>query len=79
VKISPSSLSEIEVALKAYINTVLATDLSAASQGIYTDHASNFVRWMKGEFNPGARANPYPLKRKKDPVVNAFNPEGSEK
>lgn len=71
--ISASALSEVESALKEYGDAVLASDLSAASQGIYLDHASNFVRWLRGEFNPGARKNPYPLKVKKDFVVHGFN------
>jgi hypothetical protein len=74
VSLSRSALSEIESALKEYGDAVLASDLSATSQGIYIDHATNFVRWIKGEFQPGARKNPYPLKRKTDLVVHGFNP-----
>lgn len=60
---SPSTLSEIESALKEYCNIVLTSDLSGASQAIYIDQANNFVRWLKGEFVPGARVNPFPMKR----------------
>lgn len=74
MNLSTSMLSEIESALKQYGDAVLASDLSATSQGIYIDHATNFVRWIKGEFQPGARKNPYPLKRKPDLVVHGFNP-----
>jgi len=62
--LSASALSEIDAALKEYCSVVLASDLSAASQAIYIDQAASFVRWLKGEFIPGARVNPFPLKRK---------------
>jgi len=62
------ALSEIDSALKEYCNVVLASDLSAASQAIYIDQASNFVRWLRREFTSGARVNPFPLKRKKIPA-----------
>lgn len=62
--VTPSALVEIESALKQYCNAVLASDLSLGSQAIYVDHADNFVRWIKGEFEPGALAR-HPLKRKK--------------
>lgn len=70
--VSPVTVSEIEAALGAYGDAVLASDLSATSQGIYLVHATNFVRWIKGEFQPGAYKNPYAL-RKKDIVVHGFN------
>ena len=63
--LAPSTLSEIDSALKEYCSVVLASDLSAASQAIYIDHATSFVRWLKGEFDPGARVNAFPMKRKK--------------
>lgn len=67
--LSPSTLSEIDAALKEYCKAVLGSDLSAASQGIYIDHATNFVRWTHGQFDPGSRVNAFPVKRRKpDPV-----------
>jgi hypothetical protein len=62
--LSSSLLSEIDSALKEYCSVVLASDLSAASQAIYIDYATNFVRWMKGEFAPGSRVNPFLLEKK---------------
>jgi hypothetical protein len=41
---SQVTLSEIDAALKEYSNAVLTSELSASSQSIYIDHASNFVR-----------------------------------
>lgn len=75
MNISASALSEIESALKEYGDAVLASDLNPTSQGIYLDHAADFVRWIRGEFQPGAYKNAYALKRKKDVVVQGFNPE----
>jgi hypothetical protein len=47
------------------------SELSEASKGIYMDQAENFVRWLTGDFNPGSRKEPYPIKkRKKDSVAS---------
>jgi hypothetical protein len=78
MRLSKSALTEVEGALRQYCDAVLASELSAASQAIYIDQATSFVRWLKDEYTPGARANPYLLKRKKDPAAHAFNPEASE-
>lgn len=69
MQVSKTALSEVEAALKEYCAEVMASDLSAASQAIYIDQASNFVRWVNGEFTPGSRLNPYPLKRKSPTTV----------
>jgi hypothetical protein len=61
---SQVTLSEIDAALKEYCNAVLTSELSASSQSVYIDHANNFVRWLHGDFEPGSRVNPHPLKRK---------------
>ena len=66
--LSPATLAEIESALQEYCNIVLTSDLSAASQAIYIDQADNFVRWLKGEFVPGAHANPFPAKRTRSSI-----------
>jgi hypothetical protein len=62
MRVSPSAISEIDRALKEYCHVVLASELSATSQDVYIYHADNFVRWLKGEFDPGVRVNPHPLK-----------------
>ena len=76
--VSASTLSEVEQALEQYSNSVLDADLSDYSKDVYINHADNFVRWLKGDFVPGARVNPYRLKRNKDLPVHAFNPEAIE-
>jgi hypothetical protein len=62
--ISPSTLAEIESALKDYCSDVLSTDLTPYTQNLYIDNATNFVRWLRGEFHPGARKNPYQARTK---------------
>jgi hypothetical protein len=69
-RITPTALTEVQAALKAYCTAVETSDLSQASQGIYMDMAENFVRWMKGDFNPGSRKAPYAIKRKEDTVAS---------
>lgn len=66
---TPDMLTQIESALKEYCEIVMASDLTLRSQEAYIDHATNFVRWLRGEFDPGARKNPYPLRRKPSAVA----------
>lgn len=79
MEISKSALTEVESALKQYRDVVLKSELSPASQAIYIDHATNFVRWVKGEYIPGARVDPFPLRRKRNLPVHAFNPDAATK
>lgn len=67
--LSFTTIREVKSVLEEYCAVVLASDLSPASQGIYINHASFFVRWLAGEFDPGARKNPYPLRRKANIVA----------
>lgn len=53
-KETPSKLG-IESKLKAYIEEVNATDLRETTKQTYITHATNFVRWINGDFEPGAR------------------------
>jgi hypothetical protein len=69
-RISTPALSEVQTALKAYYSAVEASELSQSSQATYMDMAENFVRWLKGDFNPGSRKAPYSLKRKKDTIAS---------
>ena len=54
-KVSSRALCEIEAALKEYENEVNATNLAKNSKETYLSHANHFVRWLKGEFEPGER------------------------
>lgn len=53
-KISADALHEVEAALKVYADEVFATDLAGLTKDTYTTHSRNFVRWLKGAFNPGS-------------------------
>ena len=52
-------MSELETAWKDYRVAVAASDLSESSQATYTDMANNFMRWLRGDFDPGSRKAPY--------------------
>lgn len=56
---SASAMAEIEAAWQEYRAAVAASDLSEGSQATYIDMANNFVRWLRGDFDPGSRKAPY--------------------
>jgi hypothetical protein len=56
-------MAEVEAALKGYRMAVLDSDLKMSSQGSYIDKAEYFVEWMKGEFEPGVRKEPYRMRK----------------
>jgi hypothetical protein len=64
-QLSTAALFEVEAALKAYYAAVETSDLTQSSQATYIDMANNFVRWLRGDFNPGSRKEPYRAKRAK--------------
>jgi hypothetical protein len=64
-RISTAALFEIQAAFRSYCSAVEASDLSENSQATYMDMASNFVRWLKGDFDPGSRLAPYKVRKKK--------------
>ncbi len=64
-QVSTTALCEVETALKAYYAAVETSDLTQSSQATYIDMANNFVRWLRGDFNPGSRKEPYRAKRTK--------------
>ena len=68
-RISLAALSEVESAFKDYYSVVEASDLAQSSQATYIDHARGFVRWLKGDFDPGSRKAPY----RKPPQSNIEN------
>jgi hypothetical protein len=57
-RISSTTLAEVRDALREYCAVVERSGLSLSSQATYIDMANNFVRWMSGDFNPGARNGP---------------------
>ena len=64
-QLSTTALFEVETALKAYYAAVETSDLTQSSQATYIDMANNFVRWLRGDFNPGSRKEPYRAKKTK--------------
>ena len=55
IKVTPSALSELEDALEQYQRACAASGLAPRAQETYTRYASMFVRWVKDDFEPGAR------------------------
>jgi len=64
-RISTATLFEVQAALRSYCATVETSDLSESSQAIYINMADNFVRWLKGDFDPGSGLAPYKVPKKK--------------
>jgi hypothetical protein len=64
--ISPTTLSEVQAAFREYCSIIERSDLSPHSQATYIDMAGNFVRWMRGDFNPGSRLAPYVKPKKSE-------------
>ena len=50
----PEGVEAVEAALKRYEKEIRASKLQINAQQTYLLHAKNFVRWLKGEFTPGA-------------------------
>ena len=61
------AMVELENAWKDYCAAVEASDLSESSQATYIDMANNFVRWVRGSFDPGSRKAPYRVDRAQAP------------
>jgi hypothetical protein len=55
MKVSANTLREVEEALDRYRKEVVAAKLARATEKTYLLHSENFVRWLKDEFEPGAR------------------------
>jgi hypothetical protein len=64
-RISTATLFEVQTALRSYCAAVETSDLRAHSQATYINGADNFVRWLKGDFDPGSRVAPYRPRKKK--------------
>ena len=76
-RVTAAAMSEIETALKGYYTAVEASDLALSSQATYIDMANNFVRWLRGEFDPGSRVAPYRvvIDRPKPPTLHTSSPD----
>ena len=64
LKVTPSALAEIEVALEEYKAEIGRTNMTDSTQATYLLHADQFVRWLQDKFVPGERvANRTPRPR----------------
>ena len=55
-----SCMEQVERCLEQYRQEVEETELTPSTKRTYIVHATNFVRWMKHDFHPGAGRRPYP-------------------
>ena len=51
--IKSETLAEIDAALERYFREVESKQLALTTKATYKLHASNFVRWLHGDFEPG--------------------------
>jgi uncharacterized protein with HEPN domain len=54
-RLSPEVIQQVRAALQEYEREVEAANLARTTKDTYLLHASNFVRWLAGEFTPGSR------------------------
>ena len=52
-KVTDDALRKVEEAFDAYVIDLEASSLSRSSKDSYTFHGRSFVRWLKGEYEPG--------------------------
>lgn len=50
-------ISHVREAFEDYRAEVEASNLAPASKGTYLRHAETFVRWIEGDFVPGAQVS----------------------
>ena len=54
-RIRPDCLRQVNDALERYREEVAASNLAPDTKKTYLRHAETFVRWLGGDFEPGAR------------------------
>ena len=54
MQVKGKTLADVEKALKKYEQVVEEAPLAPSSKRTYVLHAHHFVRWLKGDFEPGA-------------------------
>jgi len=55
MRVSNNTLEEIESALREYEKEVELSNMTPSAKQTHLLRAENFVKWLKGEFTPGAR------------------------
>jgi len=53
--VSSKTFEDVEAALREYEEEVRASNMTPSTKATYLRHAEHFVRWLKGDFVPGAR------------------------
>lgn len=53
-RVSQPCLKQVREALETYAEKVEASKLSPSTKQTYLRHAETFVRWLEGDFEPGA-------------------------
>ena len=53
-KVSDHTLRTVEEAFEAYLSDLEASPLSGATKKSYAFHGRSFVRWLQGDYEPGA-------------------------
>ena len=53
MQIRSHCLGEVNAALERYREEVEAAKLARATKNTYLRHAETFVRWLRGDFEPG--------------------------
>jgi hypothetical protein len=64
--VTPNALTEMKAALSEYCDALLASPLSEGVQRQYIDQATNFIRWIEGDYIPGYYLDPRPSRHKYD-------------
>jgi len=55
VELTAREVQKLDELLQEYIDTVENSLMTPSSQRTYIDQAQMFVRWVKGDFEPGER------------------------
>ena len=53
-RVSKPCLKQVREALATYTEEVEASELMPSTKRTYLRHAETFVRWLEGDFEPGA-------------------------
>jgi hypothetical protein len=67
-RLSDEAMIAVKLALHDYYNALEDSDLSEGSKGMYGDFADCLVRYLEGEFQPGARLAPYSGQRERKKI-----------
>ena len=55
MRVSPSTLEEIEVAYQRYIREVVNSGLAPGSRNTYRLNVQRFIQWLRCEYTPRRR------------------------